>query len=291
MVPIVFQGVEGGCISGNTFNSYGNGPLVTVLPAIYSPSPAQPCKNISIHTNFVDSCASAGQYWFDLKGDNIQMYGNFSISSTGYGQLRMNSPNGFIGINFFSGTTFTYVFSDQQTGDPVTPPGAMLLDPVTGFSLNKPLGADFYGKIMVAYNSVDYIKPDVAGSTLLLTPDGTSPNVGIQIRAKGTGIASLRGDSVSLVSNGTGGIGMTINGVGGYGFSQFGCAIPTGRNYAVNNLQVVTDRKTGWTPATGTPTRTTFDTSSVTLPQLAERVKALIDDLHFSSGGHGLLGN
>jgi hypothetical protein len=30
---------------------------------------------------------------------------------------------------------------------------------------------------------------------------------------------------------------------------------------------------------TGTPTRTTFDTATVTLPQLAERVKAMIDDL------------
>lgn len=36
---------------------------------------------------------------------------------------------------------------------------------------------------------------------------------------------------------------------------------------------------TGWAAATGTATRTTFATGSVTLPQLAERVKALIDDL------------
>lgn len=36
---------------------------------------------------------------------------------------------------------------------------------------------------------------------------------------------------------------------------------------------------TGWDAATGTATRTTFATGSVTLPQLAERVKALIDDL------------
>lgn len=34
-----------------------------------------------------------------------------------------------------------------------------------------------------------------------------------------------------------------------------------------------------WATATGTATRTTFATGSVTLPQLAERVKALIDDL------------
>jgi len=38
-------------------------------------------------------------------------------------------------------------------------------------------------------------------------------------------------------------------------------------------------KRTGWTAATGTPTRTTFATGSVTLPVLAEHVKALIDDL------------
>lgn len=37
--------------------------------------------------------------------------------------------------------------------------------------------------------------------------------------------------------------------------------------------------QTGWGAPTGTATRTAFDTASVTLPQLAERVKALIDDL------------
>ena len=36
---------------------------------------------------------------------------------------------------------------------------------------------------------------------------------------------------------------------------------------------------TGWAAATGTATRTTFATSTVTVEQLAQRVKALIDDL------------
>ena len=43
----------------------------------------------------------------------------------------------------------------------------------------------------------------------------------------------------------------------------------------------------GWAQATGTATRTTFDTSTVTVSELAERVKALIDDLY--SGNIGLL--
>ena len=46
-------------------------------------------------------------------------------------------------------------------------------------------------------------------------------------------------------------------------------------NY-VNNKQ----KSTGWAATyAGTATRTTFDTSTVTTAQLAERVKALLDDL------------
>lgn len=50
--------------------------------------------------------------------------------------------------------------------------------------------------------------------------------------------------------------------------------------------KVIGERITGWAAATGTATRTTFATGSVTLPQLAERVKALIDDLMT----HGMIG-
>jgi hypothetical protein len=59
--------------------------------------------------------------------------------------------------------------------------------------------------------------------------------------------------------------------------------------YQVGSTQVINARKTGWAVATGTATRTTFDTTTVTLPQLAERLKALIDDLH-ATAGHGLIG-
>ncbi len=55
---------------------------------------------------------------------------------------------------------------------------------------------------------------------------------------------------------------------------------------SLNATQVVSTRRTGWTAPTGTPTRTTFVTSTVTLTGLAERVKALIDDLIT----HGLIG-
>ncbi len=59
--------------------------------------------------------------------------------------------------------------------------------------------------------------------------------------------------------------------------------------FRVAGADVIVARKTGWAVATGTATRTTFDTASVTTAQLAERVKALIDDLH-ATAGHGLIG-
>jgi hypothetical protein len=54
----------------------------------------------------------------------------------------------------------------------------------------------------------------------------------------------------------------------------------------VNAVQVVGTRKTGWAASTGTATRSTFNTATVTTAQLAERVKALLDDLT----SHGLIG-
>lgn len=79
----------------------------------------------------------------------------------------------------------------------------------------------------------------------------------------------------------------------GGGVSRFVSFNVTGTHVNFNNLtlrvndtDVVGTRKTGWAAATGTGTRSTFATSSVTLPVLAEHVKALIDDLTT----HGLIG-
>ena len=55
---------------------------------------------------------------------------------------------------------------------------------------------------------------------------------------------------------------------------------------SANGVQLLGTRRPGWGPPTGTATRTTFATGTVTTTQLAERVKALIDDLTT----HGLIG-
>lgn len=54
-----------------------------------------------------------------------------------------------------------------------------------------------------------------------------------------------------------------------------------------NSDQIFTTRRTGWGAPTGTATRTAFATGTVTTAQLAERVKALIDDLTT----HGIIGS
>jgi len=54
----------------------------------------------------------------------------------------------------------------------------------------------------------------------------------------------------------------------------------------LSGTRVLAAQRTGWGSPTGTATRTAFDTASVTLPQLAERLKALIDDLK----AHGMIG-
>lgn len=69
------------------------------------------------------------------------------------------------------------------------------------------------------------------------------------------------------------------------GTNGLGLDITNGDYYSYNT-KVVGQRRTGWTAATGTATRSTFATSTVTLSVLAEHVKALLDDLIT----HGLIG-
>lgn len=59
-----------------------------------------------------------------------------------------------------------------------------------------------------------------------------------------------------------------------------------GYEIKIQNQKVVSKRRTGWQNPNGTATRTAFTTSTVTTAQLAERMKALVDDLI----AHGLIG-
>lgn len=79
--------------------------------------------------------------------------------------------------------------------------------------------------------------------------------------------------------------GLTVgtSGAGDQGDGTINCST----SYHVQNTKVVDTRKTGWTAPTGTATRTGFATSTATTQQVAEALKALIDDLI----SHGLIGS
>lgn len=56
------------------------------------------------------------------------------------------------------------------------------------------------------------------------------------------------------------------------------------RSLLIDGQRVLTSPRPGWGVPTGTADRTTFDTSSITVGDLAKRVKALIEDLHANAG-------
>jgi hypothetical protein len=95
-----------------------------------------------------------------------------------------------------------------------------------------------------------------------------------------------QGQAISFTS----GIDRTLyhNG-GGWIFSVSGTPVTTIVDSGaiwVGASQVLGSRRTGWIAPTGTTNRGTFDTTTVTLPQLAGRFKALFEDL----AAHGMIG-
>ncbi len=87
------------------------------------------------------------------------------------------------------------------------------------------------------------------------------------------------GGLVTVGGGGTGGNATVNVQKGGAGTSRF----------QVEGTDVVKVRKTGWATWTGTPNRATKDTATATLADVAQTLKALIDDLH-GTAGHGLIG-
>jgi hypothetical protein len=113
---------------------------------------------------------------------------------------------------------------------------------------------------------------------------GNTPG-GVRVEVATSGNAVPNSEAVRVTSAGNVLIGNTT---GTERLSVTGniAATSSGNTFMVGGTAVVGSRKAGWGAATGTATRTTFATSTVTTTQLAERVKALIDDLI----SHGLIG-
>lgn len=129
---------------------------------------------------------------------------------------------------------------------------------------------------------------NTAGITLASTTDVT--NHGLHITS-GHSNASVRNWGITTNGSGFGRLDFRVGNSNGdsamVGASSTARFSLTSAGALLNGgTQILSTRITGWAAATGTATRTTFVTSTVTLEQLAQRVKGLIDDCIT----HGLIG-
>jgi 3-phosphoglycerate kinase len=103
-----------------------------------------------------------------------------------------------------------------------------------------------------------------------------------------TGTVALLGQANSFSTTNNFAAGVNIGSASGAGVGEIAASglIDAAGGFYVSGTKIIGARRTGWGGPTGTATRTTFATGTVTLVQLAERFKALIDDL----STHGLIG-
>lgn len=127
----------------------------------------------------------------------------------------------------------------------------------------------------------DFLLTNGAGTTVLTIPTGTAEiNVAGSVVANMGGTISLgaRANTLRLQRNDASSMSFVTE--------ANGWADLYGLSFYSSGNRVLTGRQGGWGAPTGTLTRSTFATGSVTLVQLAERVAALISDLTT----HGMIG-
>ena len=143
---------------------------------------------------------------------------------------------------------------------------------ITGLSS---LGAA--GNVNVTAGGVLAARNAGADAAMELYADGNGANVaGTNNAGNAFGILNLKGTAVNLRHQN---VNVAAIGAGGLDI--------VAGTLSVAGLQVAGPRRTGWSGPTGPANRAGFDTASVTTQALAERVKALIDDL----AAHGLIGS
>jgi len=212
--------------------------------------------------------ATDGLHWYS-GGTTWNMLSLLSESggiTTLNGGLNIAGTGRRITGNFHDATlsnrvNFQTNIANQPTGLAVIPNGAAEYSSLGAFARENPDNSEMILS-MITY----------AAAILTTWKTGTSVSVPLQICQDLTPILTLT-------------TGKELNLTPSTRVSVSGNVDATGV-YKIGGTQVLGARKTGWGAATGTATRSTFATSTVTLSQLAERVKALIDDLV----SHGVIG-
>jgi hypothetical protein len=190
-----------------------------------------------------------------------------------------------------------------------TGPGAAALMPVTGFgrsliddadatAARVTLGLGSAATEAVGTNGSKVAKLD-GTNTWAATQTVSAPNVPLWVNSSNGNfnkIAMMDFGSAVVFFGGSGEVPFQVQrasapytnyfSIDGSGVATFSGELVLGGDLRRGATRLVGSRRTGWSAPTGTATRTGFDSASVTTAQLAERVKALIDDLI----AHGLIG-
>lgn len=169
------------------------------------------------------------------------------------------------GMGSITGSTVTSAFTLEATSMDINRHLAVARDGVNSRlylrSLNTGLGNRMFIQMEGSNDADETIEYAYIAGGILDATDGSEDGSVI--------VTTISGGAAAIAA--TFRDGSIRSGTGGFYFS---------------GSKVVGDRVNGWGAPTGTATRSTFATSTVTTEQLAERVKALIDDLTT----HGLIG-
>lgn len=241
--------------------------------------------------------------------------GELGISTNGTSRITIDaSGNVYVNGDFQTVGTTTYVNSINFLASPIGLTLNAVLIPTDlnanggGLALSGTTPKTItYNNTLGSWNLSEHLS--FAANKQILLQDGTATDPSLTFESDtNTGIFRSGAEALSISSNGTEMARFKVDAFAVNRLEFFGSASASGvriasegtdPNVAINfapkgtsgiefnGTQVIYSRQTGWTAATGTSTRTTFDTTTVTTQQLAERVKALIDDLIT----HGLIGS
>lgn len=238
-----------------------------------------------------------------------------------FGRNNYSAPESMLQVRGVASPVNYLITSNAATGGPVylqatgTDTNVNLAFYTKGtaaqFTFRGNNGSEEYLRVTGAASSVNYLHITAAatGNHVDITAAGSDTNIPLDIQSKGASPvrAMAHGGTVEVARFQPN----TSNAVNGFEFRSFatgsrpqinayGSDVNIGIDYvakgsgihnfnanlSISGTQVVGTRVTGWGTMTGTATRTAFDTATVTTSQLAERVKALTDDLRT----HGLIG-
>jgi len=240
-----------------------------------------PSRRLVVESNgnvaeFIDTNASAS-----YRGINIFSSASFSVA----GSMSVNNANGDLrlfgitkDLELRAGTNITFVTNGTERmiissggivgiGGTPTTGNLHIFDATSPIIVLEDTGAGIQWEIKSNGNQIELNEIGSGGAEYVINNGTHTWNDGATNMAILTASGGL---TIGAPTGGNKGIG-TIN---------------TQLVYYTNGVAVVKNRQTGWNGTTGTISRATFNTATVTTAQLAQRVAALLLDLT----NHGLIG-